>query len=58
MTEGTAERSIDWGTIGIHKFEAQQLDNMNKACQTHCFPTLNHDLAYCYDSARAIKWIL
>ena len=27
-------------------------------CQTHCFSTLNHNLAYCYDSTRAIKWIL
>jgi hypothetical protein len=36
----------------------KQLDEMKKECQTHCFSTLNHNLAYCYDSARAIKWIL
>jgi MoaA/NifB/PqqE/SkfB family radical SAM enzyme len=50
--------TYDWGTIGHHKFEVKQLDEMKKECQTHCFSTLNHNLAYCYDSARAIKWIL
>lgn len=33
--------------------EASQTD-----CQAHCFSTLNHNLAYCYDSARAIKCVL
>ncbi len=23
-----------------------------------CFSTLNHNLAYCYDTARAIQWVL
>jgi MoaA/NifB/PqqE/SkfB family radical SAM enzyme len=50
--------TYDWGTIGNHKFEVKQLDGMKKECQTHCFSTLNHNLAYCYDTGRAIKWIL
>jgi radical SAM protein with 4Fe4S-binding SPASM domain len=50
--------TYDWGRIGNHKFEVKQLDEMKKECQTHCFSTLNHNLAYCYDSARAIKWTL
>ena len=50
--------TYNWGTIGNHKFEVKQLDIMKKECQTHCFSTLNHNLAYCYDSARAIKWVL
>ena len=50
--------TYDWGTVGNHKFEVKQLDEMKQTCQTHCFSTLNHNLAYCYDSARAIKWVL
>jgi MoaA/NifB/PqqE/SkfB family radical SAM enzyme len=50
--------TYDWGVIGDHKFEVGQLNEMKKTCQTHCFSTLNHNLAYCYDSARAIKWTL
>lgn len=50
--------TYDWGTIEDHKFEVKQLDEMKQTCQTHCFSTLNHNLAYCYDIARAIKWTL
>jgi MoaA/NifB/PqqE/SkfB family radical SAM enzyme len=50
--------TYDWSTVGEPKFEVKQLDGMKEDCQTHCFSTLNHNLAYCYDSARAIKWIL
>ena len=50
--------TYDWGTVGNHRFEVEQLDEMKKECQTHCFSTLNHNLAYCYDTARAVKWIL
>jgi len=49
--------TYDWGTIGRHKFEVKQLDEMKQECQTHCFSTLNHNLGYCYDDARVIKWI-
>ena len=50
--------TYDWGTVGNHKFEVKQLDEMKQECQTHCFSTLNHNLAYCYDTARAVKWVL
>jgi hypothetical protein len=30
---------------------------MKKTCQEHCFPTLNHNLAYCYSDARVIKFV-
>jgi MoaA/NifB/PqqE/SkfB family radical SAM enzyme len=49
--------TYDWGTAGDHKFETKQLDEMKKGCQPHCFSTLNHNLAYCYDAARVVKWL-
>jgi len=30
---------------------------MKKSCQPHCFSTLNHILAYCYNDASVIKWM-
>ena len=30
---------------------------MKETCQRHCFSTLNHNLAYCYNDARVIKWL-
>jgi hypothetical protein len=30
---------------------------MKSTCQRHCFSTLNHNLAYCYNDARVIKWL-
>jgi MoaA/NifB/PqqE/SkfB family radical SAM enzyme len=50
--------TYDWGTIENHKFESKQLTEMKKSCQPHCFSTLNHILAYCYNDARVIKWML
>ncbi|MCC6366091.1 MAG: radical SAM protein [Bryobacterales bacterium] len=50
--------TYDWGVVGDHRFEAKQLDAMKQTCQTHCFSTLNHNLAYCYKASRAIKWTL
>lgn len=49
--------TYDWGTIENPKFEVKQLDAMKTQCQTQCFSTLNHNLGYCYDDARAIKWV-
>src|SRR5438094_9797181 len=46
----------DWGTIENHKLEVPQLNEMKKSCQTHCFSTLNHNLGFCYNDARVIKW--
>jgi hypothetical protein len=50
--------TYDWGTIENHKFENGQLKEMKKSCQPHCFSTLNHILAFCYNDARVIKWML
>jgi MoaA/NifB/PqqE/SkfB family radical SAM enzyme len=49
--------TFDWGNIDAPKFEQGQLTNMKKTCQRHCFSTLNHNLAYCYNDARVIKWL-
>jgi MoaA/NifB/PqqE/SkfB family radical SAM enzyme len=49
--------TYDWGNIDEHKFDQPQLQDMKKTCQHHCFSTLNHNLAYCYNDARVIKWV-
>ena len=49
--------TFDWGNIDTPKFDRDQLTQMKKTCQRHCFSTLNHNLAYCYDDARVIKWL-
>jgi MoaA/NifB/PqqE/SkfB family radical SAM enzyme len=48
----------DWGTAGQPRFEKQQLADMKVECQKRCFSTLNHNLAYCYNASRAIRWTL
>ncbi|MGA3017708.1 MAG: radical SAM protein [Bryobacteraceae bacterium] len=48
----------DWGIAGQPQFERQQLASMKVECQGRCFSTLNHNLSYCYDAARAIRWVL
>ena len=48
---------FDWGNIDDPKFDRDQLANMKTTCQRHCFSTLNHNLAYCYNDARVIKWV-
>jgi len=49
--------TYDWGNIDQPKFDPKQLFGMKKTCQQHCFSTLNHNLAYCYNDARVIKWL-
>jgi MoaA/NifB/PqqE/SkfB family radical SAM enzyme len=49
--------TYDWGTIEDHKFDTGQLTEMKKTCQQHCFSTLNHNLGYCYNDARVLKWL-
>src|SRR5579864_3090455 len=49
--------SFDWGNIDQAKFDQGQLKEMKTTCQQHCFSTLNHNLAYCYNDARVIKWV-
>lgn len=48
----------DWGSVGNVKFDTTQLNRMKQDCQLHCFSSLNHNLAFCYDSGRVIKWTL
>ena len=48
----------DWGTIGNPKFDASQLLDIKRECQPHCFSTLNHTLAHCYDAGRVFRWVL
>jgi len=49
--------TCDLGNIDEHKFESGQLAATKKTCQQHCFSTLNHNLAYCYNDARVIKFV-
>jgi MoaA/NifB/PqqE/SkfB family radical SAM enzyme len=49
--------TYDWGAVGRHKFTDAQLQEMKQGCQPHCFSTLNHNLAYCYDATRVVKWM-
>jgi hypothetical protein len=49
--------SFDWGNIDAPKFDSQQLRDMKQTCQHHCFSTLNHNLGYCYNDSRVIKWV-
>jgi len=49
--------TFDWGNIDHAKFDQAQLLDMKKSCQRHCFSTLNHNLGYCYNDARVIKWV-
>lgn len=49
--------TYDWGAIEDHKFETKQLAEMKKSCQPHCFSTLNHILAFCYNDTRVIRWM-
>jgi MoaA/NifB/PqqE/SkfB family radical SAM enzyme len=48
----------DWGVVGGSRFDREQLRKIKCDCQPHCFSTLNHNLAYCYQASRAIKWTL
>jgi MoaA/NifB/PqqE/SkfB family radical SAM enzyme len=49
--------TYDWGNIDRHKFDRAELASMKKTCQQHCFSTLNHNLAYCYNDARVINFV-
>lgn len=49
--------TYDWGSIEGHKFVSRDIAEMKKTCEQHCFSTLNHNLAYCYNDARVIKWL-
>jgi radical SAM protein with 4Fe4S-binding SPASM domain len=49
--------SFVWGNIDRYKFAEKQLAQMKKTCERHCFSTLNHNLGYCYNDARVVKWM-
>jgi hypothetical protein len=49
--------SFDWGNIDDFTFDGDQLNDMKNTCEKQCFSTLNHNLAYCHNDARVIKWI-
>jgi MoaA/NifB/PqqE/SkfB family radical SAM enzyme len=49
--------TYDWGNIDKWNFDSKQLASMKSTCQQHCFSTLNHNLSYCYNDARVIKWL-
>jgi MoaA/NifB/PqqE/SkfB family radical SAM enzyme len=49
--------SYDWGTVGHHKFEVKQLDEMKKECSTHCLSTCNYILSHAYSAKRVMKWM-
>jgi MoaA/NifB/PqqE/SkfB family radical SAM enzyme len=49
--------TYDWGNIDRPNFEEKQLREMKVTCERHCFSTLNHNLSYCYNDARVIKWL-
>lgn len=52
----TYSSPYDWGNLDLPRFDNQQLSTMKKTCQKHCFSTLNHNLAFCYDDAWVIRY--
>jgi MoaA/NifB/PqqE/SkfB family radical SAM enzyme len=50
--------TYDWGTIEQPQFDTKQLAEMKQSCQPHCFSTLNHIVAFCYNEGRAIRFLL
>jgi radical SAM protein with 4Fe4S-binding SPASM domain len=49
--------TYNWGNIDNYTFDEKQLKPMKDTCQRHCFSTLNHNLGYCYNDRRVIKWM-
>ena len=48
----------NWGVVGKPEFDPNGMTELKRGCQPHCFSTLNHNLAYCYDAGRVFKWVL
>jgi len=48
----------DWGTAEQPKFDPQQLDEMKKECNKHCYSTLNSTVGHCYNAIRVFRWVL
>ncbi|HYH00238.1 MAG TPA: radical SAM protein [Terriglobales bacterium] len=49
--------TYNWGNIDQFNFDPAELKTMKKTCEKHCFSTLNHNLSYCYDGKRVMKWL-
>lgn len=54
----TYSSNHDWGTIEAPRMEPKQLCAMKHECEPNCFSTLNHILAFCYNDARVLRWLL
>jgi MoaA/NifB/PqqE/SkfB family radical SAM enzyme len=54
----TYSSNHDWGTIEAPRMDAKQLCAMKQECEPNCFSTLNHILAFCYNDARVLRWLL
>ena len=50
--------TCDWGMIDAPCFNTDQLRSLKCECQKHCFSTLNHTLAHCYDAGRILRWLM
>jgi len=50
--------TCDWGTIENPKMADSRLKIIKKSCESNCFSTLNHILAFCYNDGRVIQWLL
>lgn len=48
--------TYDWGSVGNHRFELEQLSTMKESCNKHCLSTLNYILGHCYDVRRVATW--
>ena len=54
----TYSSNHDWGTIEAPQMDSKQLCAMKRECEPNCFSTLNHILAFCYNDARVLRWLL
>jgi MoaA/NifB/PqqE/SkfB family radical SAM enzyme len=46
----------DWGVVGRHKFDHEQLGEMKKECSKHCLSTCNYILGFAYNTRRVMWW--
>ncbi len=55
----TYSATYDWGTIENPKMDEPQLSVMKQSCEEVLVSRpLNHILAFCYNDARVIRWLL
>ena len=48
----------DWGIVETPQFAKDQLTTMKESCNPHCLSTCNYLLSHCYDTKRAVSWVL